>query len=299
MLPRISIVTPSYNQGAYLDETIRSVLDQGYPNLEYLVLDGGSTDNSVDIIRRHEDRIDYWVSEPDGGQYDAISRGLQRSTGEIMAWINSDDKYMPWAFSTIADIFVRFPEIEWLTSAHPTHWNVKGQVIRCGSREGYSREAFRRGANLPGCGWYAPAWIQQESTFWRRSLWERAGGYVDSSFRFAGDFDLWARFFEHAELCVVSSALGGFRKHSLQKTAIHQEKYLTEAKRILRRYHGNIYGPWESKLRYYANRIIGTRNVASLPVQFRYLLSRLRILYSVKRCVWFDDSWKVVTHYII
>src|SRR5215469_5586779 len=97
-LPKISIVTPSFNQAEFLEETIRSVLDQNYPNLEYVVVDGGSTDGSVDIIKKYAHRLAWWVSEPDDGQYAAINKGFKHSSGEIMAWINSDDKYLPWTF---------------------------------------------------------------------------------------------------------------------------------------------------------------------------------------------------------
>ena len=110
--PRISVVTPSFNQGAFLEETLRSVLDQGYPNLEYFVIDGGSTDASVDIIRNYASRLTYWVSESDQGQYDAINKGFARSMGEIMAWLNSDDKYLPWTFSIAGEISATRPEVE-------------------------------------------------------------------------------------------------------------------------------------------------------------------------------------------
>src|SRR5438132_13711050 len=104
-VPRITVVTPSFNQAEFLERTLRSVLDQGYPNLEYVVIDGGSTDGSVDTIRRYADRLAYWVAQPDSGQYDAINKGFQRTSGEVMAWINSDDKYAPWAFAVAAEVF--------------------------------------------------------------------------------------------------------------------------------------------------------------------------------------------------
>lgn len=108
---KISIVTPSFNQASFLEETIDSVLSQRDPNLEYVIMDGGSSDNSVEVIKRKTSRLAYWTSEPDKGQYDAINKGFAKTTGDIMAWINSDDKYTPWAFSIVRDLFTKYPQI--------------------------------------------------------------------------------------------------------------------------------------------------------------------------------------------
>ena len=113
--PTISVVTPSYNQGRFLEETICSVLTQSYPCVEYVVIDGASSDDSVEIIRKYAGQLTYWVSETDKGQYDAINKGFARTTGEIMAWLNSDDMYTPWALTVVADIFRLFPHVEWIT----------------------------------------------------------------------------------------------------------------------------------------------------------------------------------------
>ena len=112
-LPRITVVTPSFNQARYLDRTIRSVLDQGYPNLEYMVLDAGSTDGSLDIIKRYSDRLDYWRSGPDNGQSAAVNEGWQRASGEVMAWLNSDDFYLPGALDFVGNHFRVHPE-DWV-----------------------------------------------------------------------------------------------------------------------------------------------------------------------------------------
>ena len=229
----ISIVTPSFNQGQFLEETILSVLGQDLSKVEYLVLDGGSTDQSAEIIRRHEKRLAYWCSERDAGQYDAINQGFRRATGDIMGWLNSDDKYTPWALSVVEEIFASFPQVEWLTTLFPLRWDERGRAVRCSQRRGYSREGFLAGENLPVGAWHHEGWIQQESTFWRRSLWEKAGGALDTSWKIAADFELWARFFQHADLYAVDTPLGGFRLHGDQKTSHQAAAYAAEAKAIL------------------------------------------------------------------
>jgi hypothetical protein len=228
---KFSIVTPSFNQERYLEAAMMSVLEQKGPEIEYLVMDGGSTDHSLDLIHRHEPRLAYWESQRDAGQYDAITRGFARSTGEILAWLNSDDLYCPWAFAIAAEIFENLPEVQWLTTTMQLRWDATGRPVRALHVPGYSREGFLHGEYLPRQGAFALGWIQQESTFWRRSLWERAGGQVGNGYPLAGDFELWARFFRHAELYAVETPLGGFRYHGQQKTGGDRGDYLAEAER--------------------------------------------------------------------
>ncbi|HEV2395258.1 MAG TPA: glycosyltransferase family 2 protein [Verrucomicrobiae bacterium] len=236
--PRISIVTPSFNQGTFLEQTIRSVLDQNYPDLQYVVVDGGSTDGSVEIIRKYADRLHWWVSEPDAGQYDAINKGFGHTTGDIMAWLNADDKYLPWSFGVVADVMGSLPQIEWLTSLFHLFWNGDGRPMRCEYHPGFSSRLILKGGTLPGCGWAAWSFIQQESTFWRRSLWERAGGRLDKNCNLAADYDLWVRFAIEAELFSTPIPLAGFRQHPAQKTAQKMEEYLRQARHCLERHGG-------------------------------------------------------------
>jgi glycosyltransferase involved in cell wall biosynthesis len=228
--PRLAIVTPSYNQGDFLEETIRSVLLQGYPDLEYVLIDGGSTDHSREIIEKYSPWLSHWVSEVDRGQYHAINKGFAKTSGEIMAWLNSDDKYAPNAFAAMGQVFSQFPSVEWVSSLRRILWDAEGREMRCRPLPGFSREAFWSGEY--GVGPFQSAWIQQESTCWRRSLWERAGHRVDDSLQMAGDFELWTRFYQHAQLYGIVGRLGGFRVHAGQKTELGLPLYLEEAKKV-------------------------------------------------------------------
>lgn len=283
VLPRISIVTPSFNQCRFLGETIRSVLDQNYPDLEYFVLDGGSTDESVDVIKSHAERLAGWVSEKDKGQYDAVNKGFARTTGEVMAWLNSDDKYTPWALSVVGEIFATFPEVQWLTSLFPLHWDSQGRACNCKRVTGFSRRAFFRCENVPRPG--APGdlvtnFIQQESTFWRRSLWEKAGGRIDASLPLAGDTELWAKFFRHADLYGVATPLGGFRMHGDQKTGHRMAAYVQESLQVIAREGGRHYTRGEA-----AARALGRR---WLPDR---LQKRFGLKDRVKLCLHRGGKW--------
>ena len=221
-LPKITVVTPNFNQASFLELTILSVLNQNYPNLEYIIIDGGSTDNSLDIIRKYQDDLSYWLSEKDKGVYDAINKGFSKATGEILCWINSDDILWENSLHYIGTIFSQNPNLKWLQGV-PTVINEDGQVI------------YRRAPVSSKFYFYLKkheqtfSFIQQESIFWRRDLWEKAGGYLDIDYKLAADFDLWLRFFEHASLYCTTKQLGAFRIRSGQKSE-NRHLYLKEAK---------------------------------------------------------------------
>ncbi len=268
-----------------------SVLTQDHQPLEYIVVDGGSTDGSREIIQKYADRLAWWTSERDGGQLDAINKGFSHSTGEIMAWLNSDDKLAPWALSVVAEIFQALPEVQWLTSLAQIRWDARGRAVRCLTHRGFSREGFLAGENLPRNGHYTTGWIQQESTFWRRSLWERAGGQVRTDFPYAADFELWSRFFAHADLYGVETPLGGFRFHGDQKSVLNRDSYHEEGERILLSCGGLQNGVWKTKLRRLA-RENGKGRLEGLA-------AKAGLLYPVRICRHHRTSgeWRVVTCY--
>src|SRR6202049_4689034 len=213
--PRITVVTPVYNGARFIEATIRSIVYQGYPNLEYIVVDGGSTDGTVEIIKKYEKQISWWISRRDKGVYDALNTGFSRSTGTIMGWLNASDVLHTSGLLVVGSVFASLPSVDWLTG-RPTRLNPNGMTIDIRELPSWSRYRFLAGANK---------YIQQESTFWRRSLWEKAGGELNAAYRDVGDFDLWVRFFRHARLYSVDALIGGYRFHSDAISSSNMERY--------------------------------------------------------------------------
>jgi glycosyltransferase involved in cell wall biosynthesis len=206
--PRISVVTPSFNQAAFLERTIRSVLDQAYPALEYIVQDGGSTDGAAAVLERYRDRLAHAESRPDSGQAHAINRGFRRATGEILAYLNSDDLLLPGALAYVARYFHARPDVD----------VIYGHRVILDEDD---REVGR---------WVLPphddavlTWVDfvpQETLFWRRRIWEKVGAALDEEFQFALDWDLLLRFRDAgARIVRVPRFLGAFRVHPTQKTS--------------------------------------------------------------------------------
>jgi len=225
---RISIVTPSFNSAPYFEKTIQSVIAQDCRALEYIVVDGGSSDDSQSVISKYSSQIDWSCSEKDDGQYDAINKGFEHSSGEIMGWLNSSDLYLPWTLQVVEEIFTKYPEVEWISSLQKTVLTSKGSHASQ-NIHGFSADKFAQG--LLGSATNAN-FIQQETCFWRRSLWDKIGGQILSQYRYAGDFWLWSQFFQHAKCTGVDAPLAVFRFHDDQRSG--NERYLEEVTEILR-----------------------------------------------------------------
>jgi glycosyltransferase involved in cell wall biosynthesis len=219
-LPRISIITPSYNQAAYLEQTIDSVLGQGYPNLEYIVVDGGSTDGSVAIIRKYEKYLSHWVSEKDSGQSEAINKGLRRATGQVVNWLNSDDYYQPGTLPTIAQAFTD-PSVN-VVCGRSRLFRDDNQTVR------HSAGTDLYPGNLAKTiGW---ARIDQPETFFRREAILRIG-LLDDRLHYIMDRDWWVRYlfaFGLDGVVEIPEVLVNFRLHETSKTVSQAAAFRTE-----------------------------------------------------------------------
>ena len=229
MNPRITIVTPSYNQGPFIERTIRSVLDQGYPNLEYIVMDGGSMDGTIDILKKYEGRLT-WVSEKDKGQADAINKGIGRATGDIIAYLNSDDVYEAGALSRIAEHFSTRPGTMWLTG--------KCRIIDEQDRETRRPITAYKNFLLRHYSYsllLVTNPVSQPATFWRREA-VKEFGLFDENEHLVMDYDYWLRIGKKYPLAVLNEYLAAFRVYGSSKTS---RSFLTTFKRemeLARRY---------------------------------------------------------------
>lgn len=207
--PKITVVTPSLNQGRYLEATLRSVLLQGYPNLEYIVMDGGSSDNSVEILERYRPHLAYWQSKPDAGQADAIASGLARATGEICGYLNSDDILLPGALRHLARMFLRRPSVGVVYGNRLVIDEQGGVIGRHVWPYLLSRYHWARGQPLA-----------QECCFWRKEVYSRVGG-IDRSKFFIMDYDLFYRMWKATRFRKTRAYLGALRVHGESKNALH------------------------------------------------------------------------------
>jgi glycosyltransferase involved in cell wall biosynthesis len=222
--PRISVVTPSFNQGRFLEATLRSVLNQGYRNLEYIVIDGGSTDGSVEIIRRYASQLAYWVSEPDGGHTNGLIKGFARATGQILCYLNSDDLFEPWTLREVAEFFLTHPDAA-VAYGDGLWVDIEGRPLKPKKEHPFNRFIWLHDHDF----------IPQPSTFWRRGLYERVGG-LDPSFRLAMDADLFIRFAEIARFHHVRRTWSRLRLYPEQRNQRLRAQSDAEDRTIRRRY---------------------------------------------------------------
>jgi glycosyltransferase involved in cell wall biosynthesis len=222
--PKISIVTPSYNQRAFIERTIRSVLNQNYPNLEYIIIDGGSTDGSVEIIKKYSDKLAYWVSEKDQGQAHAINKGFRQATGDIVGWLNSDDEYFDWALETVAKTFIANKDVDFFFGNRLTV-DENGRILRDDRHTRFSFSALVLYGMI----------VSQPATFWKRELFEKYG-YLDESQCFCMDYEFFCRVGAHIKAKHIRKHLARFRRHSSSKSSTIRNVALEEHSRIRKRY---------------------------------------------------------------
>jgi len=238
----VSIITPSYNQAPYLEETIKSVLAQDYPRIEYAIVDGGSTDGTLELIKKYENKLAWWVSEKDKGQTDAINKGFARAKGEILAWLNSDDTYEPGAISAAVKYLQEHPEVG-MVYGDCNFIDESGRVIGKVNSAQTSYRLLRQGY----------AHIPQQTMFFRTELWRQVGP-LDPSFYFAMDYDLWTRLAARTEIKYVPQTWANFRLHTSGKTILADDRCWPEMLRVHYRDGGSFFSVIVAK--YYIRKLI-------------------------------------------
>ena len=255
-LPKVSIIIPSFNQGQFLEASIRSALEQDYPNIEYIVVDGGSKDQSMEIIKKYQDRLTWWVSEKDKGHADALNKGFSHATGEILAWLNSDDVYFPNAVSEAVAILKSHPEVGMVYGDADLIDDAGETIGKFGSKQTSYQQMLRGSVHIP-----------QATTFFRADLWRQVGP-LDLSLFFSFDYDLWVRLAKVSQVLYVPKRWAKFRIHDAGKTIVNDDRCYPDMLRVLEREGGS----WFSWLRL---RMITRKLLYSwLPWKFRLRLRK-------------------------
>jgi len=221
----IAVVVPSYNQAAFLEETLRSLFYQRHPRLAVYVVDGGSTDGSAELIRRYQSHLTYWVSEPDRGQSDALNKGFAHTSEDWLGWLNSDDLLLPGALQALEDAIIRHPEESWFAGAG---WFIDalGQRIR----------PYRAPAQTCWAQDFVPwtdKWFAQPGCFFSRKLYQTAGGFLREDLHYAMDLDLWLRMGQHAPMRPLEFEMGAYRLHDKSKTISQRPAMEREVVQVL------------------------------------------------------------------
>lgn len=270
--PKISIVTPSYNQAQFLEETICSVLEQNYPNLEYIIIDGGSTDGSVDIIKKYEKHLTYWVSESDSGQSNAINKGFKRATGELLGWINSDDYYLPGALDIVARIYTN-ANSPCAVIGISRCINQNGKILWEHTPKNIDSES------IVACG---ENWIPQPACLFDAEAYRDVGG-LDEKLHYAMDFDLFVKLSKHIPFVKIDKCISVARSHPMAKTKASRGKMFAEVRLIQIKNGGEKYAL--DALYYDYTKLLWYENYAKpLKNNFIYRLFRKRAKKSIFRC---------------
>jgi glycosyltransferase involved in cell wall biosynthesis len=247
--PKVTIVTPSYNQAEFLEKTILSVINQDYPNLEYIIMDGGSTDNSVDIIKKYEDKIDYWVSEKDNGQSDAINKGFAIAKGQIFNWLNSDDLLLPGAITIAVNYMMENPDIQ-MVYGDRVIIAEDGRIIRAIEQPRYLKRFRSLNTRIP-----------QETTFFTKELWESVNG-LNEELHLVMDTDLWQKFEQKTDFIHIPFLLGAYREHSASKSVVHlgvntydSQQASKEVRYLRDEYKFRSRSKYEKKLKFFINQM--------------------------------------------
>jgi len=244
--PKITIVTPSFNQGQFIEQTIRSVLLQGYPNFEYIIIDGNSEDETLKIIRKYSDFIAYWVSEPDKGQSHAINKGFSKATGDILCWLNSDDYLEPGGLITVGQYFLKYPGCKWLVGECRIVDNSRIPCNKFQTRYDGQEHLLRFWE-----AWQGGTFLPQPSSFFRRDLVN--GNLLREDLHYAMDYDLWVRLSQNHSPLMVSEVLANYRIQPQSKTLDQTDNFLPEQVAVARQY-SKVYG-----LKFFLNFEIGWR----------------------------------------
>ena len=226
---RISIITPSYNQAVFIEQTISSVLSQSYPNLEYVIIDGGSTDGTVEILKQYDERI-AWVSERDRGQSDALNKGMKQATGNIVGFINSDDLLAPQSLWRVSDYFRKHPDAYWVSGKCR---NIDENGIEIRKSVTLYKNAWMLTRSYTAL--MITNYLSQPATFWRREIMDEVG-FFDESLHYSMEYDLWLRIGQKYRLYTIDDYLASFRIHSASKAGSSANAPFDADLEILKRY---------------------------------------------------------------
>lgn len=226
-IPKISIVIPTYNIEKYIEKTIRSIIDQDYPNLEIIIMDGKSTDGTLRILEKFKYYFSIFISEEDQGQYDAINKGFAHATGDIFAYLNGDDIYYPWTLNMVSKIFSENVSVKWISG-------VSTIMSEDGIIHGFSFNTPSKPKKYIQNGWFRGnlfGYMQQEGMFWSRELWLSSGGF-NLDYKLAADYNLWINFSKYSDIVSVGIPLACFRARFDSRSKAYEKEYLTEVGKI-------------------------------------------------------------------